>query len=134
MATAGAKLSPLVADPTFRGSGETTFPLPHFYHAHLALRMMLVVFDFVSVWCGAFIAIALRFPLRIHWTVETHAAFLVLYSGLIILFCNTQKLYSGVHFRSSKQETVAVSRAIIMATLLLTAFIYASGLKRWLTI
>jgi exopolysaccharide biosynthesis polyprenyl glycosylphosphotransferase len=40
----------------------------------------------------------------------------------------------GAQFRSSKQETIAVARAIIMASMLLTAFIYASGLKRWLMI
>jgi exopolysaccharide biosynthesis polyprenyl glycosylphosphotransferase len=95
---------------------------------------MLVVLDLLSIWCGALIAVALRLPLRDHSTVETHAALLLLYSGLIILFCNTQRLYSGVQFRSSGHETTAVARAVVMASMFLTAFIYASGLKRWLTI
>jgi exopolysaccharide biosynthesis polyprenyl glycosylphosphotransferase len=131
MATAGAKLSPLVQDPKHRGP---SVPPSHVGNALIARRILLVVVDLLSVWCSAIIAIVLRFPLRFHWTLETHAAFLLLYSGLIILFCNTQKLYSGAQFRSSKQETIAVARAIIMASMLLTAFIYASGLKRWLMI
>jgi exopolysaccharide biosynthesis polyprenyl glycosylphosphotransferase len=90
---------------------------------------MLVAADLLYVWCGAFIAVVLRFSSPVQWTVESHVAFLLLYSGLVILFCNTQRLYSGGQFRSSKQETVAVARAIVMASTLLTAFIYASGFK-----
>jgi exopolysaccharide biosynthesis polyprenyl glycosylphosphotransferase len=128
MSTAGAKLSPLVQSREVPGAGETRVPQSH-AHALIARRMMLVIVDLLSIWCGALIAVALRFPMRFHWEVETHAAFLVLYSGLIILFCNTQKLYTGVQFRSSKQETIAIGRALVMASVLLTAFIYASGLK-----
>ena len=128
MSTAGAKLSPLVESREVPGAGETRVPQSH-AHALIARRMMLVIVDLLSIWCGALIAVALRFPMRFHWEVETHAAFLVLYSGLIILFCNTQKLYTGVQFRSSKQETIAIGRALVMASVLLTAFIYASGLK-----
>jgi exopolysaccharide biosynthesis polyprenyl glycosylphosphotransferase len=93
--------------------------------------MMLVLVDLLAIWAGALIALALRFRLHIrdHGTLETHAAFLVLYSGLIILFCHTQGLYSNVQFHSSKNESMAVTRALVMASLLLTAFIYISGLK-----
>jgi exopolysaccharide biosynthesis polyprenyl glycosylphosphotransferase len=92
-------------------------------------RTILVFVDLISVWCGALGAVTLRFAPRIEWTVETHAALLLLYSGLVILCCNTQKLYSGFQFRSSKKETIAVARAVGMASILLTAFIYSSGLK-----
>ena len=133
MATVGAKLSPLVQEPEFRPVESYGSP-SHVRHALTARRTMLVVVDLLSIWCSALIAMGLRFPLRDHSSLETHGAFLLLYSGLIILFCNTQKLYSDVRFRSSTQETIAVTRAMVMASLLLTAFVYASGLKRWLTI
>jgi exopolysaccharide biosynthesis polyprenyl glycosylphosphotransferase len=131
MATAGAKLSPLVQGPRPRRSSEDTFSRSQFHHAIFARRIILVLADLFSVWCSGLLAVALRFPQlhRSHWTIEAHVAFLVLYAGLIILFCNTQMLYSGVHFRSSKRETVAVVRAVAMASVLLTAFIYISGLK-----
>ncbi len=131
MATAEVKLKPPAPVPDFRAARGITPAPSHVDNVLFARRMVLVVVDLLSIWCGALIALALRFPLRIvdHGTVETHAAFLLLYSGLIILFCNTQKLYSGMQLRSSKQETKAVTRAMIMASVLLTAFIYTSGLK-----
>jgi exopolysaccharide biosynthesis polyprenyl glycosylphosphotransferase len=130
MATAGAKLSPFVQDPISQRAAETLAVSPsHVRNAMFARRLMVVLIDLLSIWCGGLIAIALRFPLRNEWSVGTHAAFLLLYSGLIILFCNTQKLYSGAQFRSSKQETMAITRAMALASLLLTTVIYASGLK-----
>jgi exopolysaccharide biosynthesis polyprenyl glycosylphosphotransferase len=56
-------------------------------------------------------------------------AFLLLYSGLIILFCNTQRLYSDIQLRSSRNESNAVARATVMASLLLMACIYISGIR-----
>lgn len=130
MATAGTKLSPLVQDPISRGAGEINVVSPvQDRQALFARRLMVVVIDLLSIWCAGLIAIALRFPLPIQGTVGTHAAFLLLYSGLILLFCNTQKLYSGAQLRSSKQETMAITRAIALASVLLTFFIYASGMK-----
>lgn len=131
MATAGAKLSPLVPGPDSRGLGEGAIPHSHLRHALFSRRMMLVVVDILSTLAAALSAIILRFRLHIHdhGTLATHAAFLLLYSGLIILFCDTQKLYSGVHFRSSKDETLALSRALFMASVLLGTFIYVSGVK-----
>lgn len=134
MATVGAKLSPIVSSPASHGLTNGTIPDIHVNAMLSARRAMLVVYDLLSIWGGALAAIILRFPLQDHASLKTHSAFLLLYSGLIILFCNTQKLYSGVYFRSSRQETVAVTRAVVLASLLLTAFIYASGMKRWLLI
>jgi len=93
--------------------------------------MILIGVDLLATWCSAIVAVAMRFRLHIrdHGNLETHAAFLLLYSGLVILFCNTQKLYSDIQLRSSRDETVAVTRAIVLSSLLLTGFIYASGLK-----
>lgn len=134
MATIGAKLSPIVHTSESRGLNDGALPRSQVNHALVARRLILVLVDLLSIWCGALIAVTLRFPLRDHSSLETHLGFLVLYSGLIILFCNTQKLYSGAHFRTSKQETTAVTRAVVMASMLLTAFIYASGMKRWILI
>jgi exopolysaccharide biosynthesis polyprenyl glycosylphosphotransferase len=130
MATFGAKLSPILEDPIFDGpAGDAGVSPQHVRNDLLPRRIMVVVVDLLCIWCAGLIAIGLRFPLRIQWTEGTHAAFLLLYSGLIILFCNTQKLYSGLQFHSSKEETIAVTRAVALASILLTTFIYASGLK-----
>ncbi len=58
-----------------------------------------------------------------------YGAFLLLYTALILLFCELQDLYRTPRGRSSSQETVAVIKAVSFATLLLTAFIYLSGVK-----
>jgi len=129
MATAGAKLKPVFQNSIARGAvGSSTVSPPHFRNDLVTQAAMVVIVDLLSVWCGGILAIALRLP-RIQWSVGTHAAFLLLYSGLIILFCNTQKLYSSVQFQSSKEESIAIMRAVALASILLTAFIYASGLK-----
>src|ERR1700744_6315887 len=128
MATAGAELGPLVPNLRSRSLGDTAATPSHVRRALFARRAMLVVSDLLYVWCGACVALALRFPPRIQSSVELHAAFLLLYSGLVILFCNTQGLYSGA-FLTSKQETIAVTRAIALASTLLTAFIYIAGFK-----
>jgi exopolysaccharide biosynthesis polyprenyl glycosylphosphotransferase len=89
---------------------------------------MLIAADLLCVWCAALVAVALCFFLHIRGTVNTQAAFLLLYSGLVILFCDAQMLYSPV-FRSCKQETIAVARGMGLASALLTAFIYISALN-----
>jgi exopolysaccharide biosynthesis polyprenyl glycosylphosphotransferase len=131
MATVGAKLNPFVQGPRNLGPGDAIARPSQLHNALLARRIVLVIVDLLCIWAGGLVAVALRFPQfhRSHWTIESHAAFLVLYSVLIILFCNTQTLYSSVQFRSSKQETVAVMRAIALASVLLSAFVYISGFK-----
>jgi exopolysaccharide biosynthesis polyprenyl glycosylphosphotransferase len=130
MATTGAKLSPFIEDQIFRRDEGTAKASPsHFQNDLFARKAVLVLADLLSIWFGGLVTIALRFPLRNEGSVGTHGAFLLLYSGLIILFCNTQNLYAGIQFRSSKEETLAVARAIGLASILLTTFIYACGLK-----
>jgi exopolysaccharide biosynthesis polyprenyl glycosylphosphotransferase len=130
MATTGAKLSPFIQDQIpRRDDGTAEVSSSDFQNDLFARQTMVVLSDLLSIWCGGIIAIALRFPLRNEWSVGTHGAFLLLYSGLIILFCNTQRLYDGIQFRYSRDETMAVVRAIAMASILLTTFIYACGLK-----
>jgi exopolysaccharide biosynthesis polyprenyl glycosylphosphotransferase len=58
-----------------------------------------------------------------------YGGFLLLYVALILLFCQLQDLYRTPRERSSSGETLAVIKAVSFATLLLTAFIYLSGVK-----
>jgi exopolysaccharide biosynthesis polyprenyl glycosylphosphotransferase len=57
--------------------------------------------------------------------------FLLLYTGLIILALHSKNLYSGrsVRLRRAKEDAASVCQAVITATLLLTCFIYLSGVK-----
>jgi exopolysaccharide biosynthesis polyprenyl glycosylphosphotransferase len=58
-----------------------------------------------------------------------YGGFLFLYVALILLFCQWQDLYRTLRTRSAKEESVAVLKAVSLATLLLTAFIYLTGVK-----
>lgn len=54
---------------------------------------------------------------------------MLLYAALILLFCQLQDLYQTPRGRPSSDESFAVIKAVSFATLLLTAFIYLSGVK-----
>jgi exopolysaccharide biosynthesis polyprenyl glycosylphosphotransferase len=58
-----------------------------------------------------------------------YEGFLFLYVGLVLLFCDWQDLYRTPRMRSAPSESIAVVKAVFLATLLLTAFIYLSGEK-----
>ncbi|MGH9691183.1 MAG: sugar transferase [Candidatus Acidiferrales bacterium] len=70
-----------------------------------------------------------------HFTITTnqplsrYGGFLLLYVALILLFCQLQNLYRTPRGRLASEETVSVIKAVSFATLLLTAFIYLSGVK-----
>lgn len=75
-------------------------------------------------------------PLEYFWSggklglPELHyAAFLMLYSALVLLFCNWQALYRTPRNRTARAESYGVFKAVLLATLLLSAFIYLSGAK-----
>src|SRR6266446_6249269 len=61
--------------------------------------------------------------------ISRYAAFLLLYVALIPLFCEWQDLYWTPRTRSSQDESLAVVKAVSFATVLLTVFIYLSGVK-----
>jgi len=61
--------------------------------------------------------------------VNEYVAFLFLYVALILLFCHSQNLYQTLKTRTAWEESLAVARAVFLATLLLSAFIYLSGVK-----
>jgi exopolysaccharide biosynthesis polyprenyl glycosylphosphotransferase len=58
-----------------------------------------------------------------------YGGFLFLYVALILLFCQWQDLYRTLRTRSAGEESFAVIKAVSLATLLLTGFIYLSGVK-----
>jgi exopolysaccharide biosynthesis polyprenyl glycosylphosphotransferase len=99
--------------------------------------------DVVCVFVTGAIAFLLRFsPADLrhlfvsgHLVVTTdqplarYEGFLLLYIALILLFCQLEGLYRTPRERSSSEEAFAVIKAVSFATLLLTAFIYLSGVK-----
>ena len=52
-----------------------------------------------------------------------------MYSGLIVLFCNTQRLYCGAPAKSASEETWDIGKAVGLATALQLSCIYLSHLK-----
>ena len=61
--------------------------------------------------------------------LNRYGAFLLLYVALVLLLCEWQDLYRTPRTRSSQEESFAVFKVVLVATLLLTAFIYLSGVK-----
>ncbi|MFY9690660.1 MAG: sugar transferase [Candidatus Acidiferrales bacterium] len=107
------------------------------------IQVTYALIDIACVLGSGVTAFLLRFSptdLR-HWFVSgrlavttdqplnRYGAFLLLYVALILLFCQLQDLYRTPRGRPSSTETIAVIKAVCFATLLLTAFIYLSGVK-----
>jgi len=90
-----------------------------------------------------FVALSLRFFGNsakdiLHWhrtiaetglPVGHYSAFLLLYAVVILLFCQSQDLYRTVRTRTAMDESLAVVKAVVFATLLLSAFVYLSGVR-----
>src|ERR1017187_845241 len=109
----------------------------------LWVQLVYAVIDVVCVLANGAIAFSLRFlPANLrHLFLSGHLAlatdqplgpylgFLLLYVALILLFCQLQDLYRTPRGRSPSEESFAVIKAVSFATLLLTAFIYLSGVK-----
>jgi len=70
-----------------------------------------------------------RFPVAVDQAPSPYGGFLFLYVALILLFCQWQDLYRTLRTRSAEEESLAVLKAVSLATLLLTAFIYITGVK-----
>src|SRR4029077_10949905 len=70
-----------------------------------------------------------RLAIRIDQVPSPYGGFLFLYIAMILLFCQWQNLYRTLRTRSAQEESFAVLKAVSLATLLLTAFIYLSGVK-----
>lgn len=70
-----------------------------------------------------------HFRLTLDQIPVPYGGFLFLYVALILLFCQWQDLYRTLRTRSAEEESFAVFKAVSLATLLLTAFIYLTGVK-----
>jgi len=70
-----------------------------------------------------------------HWRppsdpgLRPYGAMLLVYVALIVLFCQSQHLYRTLRERTAAGESWAVAWAVAGATLVLTAFIFVSGVK-----
>ena len=109
----------------------------------LWIQVCYALIDVICVILNCTLAFFLRFSpadlrrlfLSGQWAVTTgqplsrYAAFLLLYAVLILLFCHWQDLYWTPRTRSAREETSAVLRAVFLATLLLAAFVFLSGVK-----
>jgi exopolysaccharide biosynthesis polyprenyl glycosylphosphotransferase len=58
-----------------------------------------------------------------------YLGFLLLYGVVMLLLFQDHNLYHSSRLRSALDETLGVSRAVLLATLLLTVFIYLSNIK-----
>ena len=107
------------------------------------VQVAYAVIDVLCVFVNGTIAFLLRFsPSYLHdlvvsgsLTITTgqpiarYGGFLLLYAALILLFCQMQDLYRTPRGRLASEESLAVIKAVSFATLLLTAFIYLSGVR-----
>ena len=98
--------------------------------------MFFLVVDFLVVSASACLATFSRFPMSAaHWAtlnevnVVKHFGFLGLYAVSLILSCHAYKVYAATEIRSARHEQSAVLKAVALATLLVAAFIYVSGVK-----
>jgi exopolysaccharide biosynthesis polyprenyl glycosylphosphotransferase len=96
---------------------------------------MFVITDFLGIWGGALLGFGLRThnqiptSLRHSLHLAEQLAPIALYSVLIVLFCHTQRLYSAYQAASGRNELFAILKGIGMATLLLSGFLFASGVR-----
>ena len=95
--------------------------------AYVAFDMVLVLLSFVLV---ARLRALSSFGRSAGLYLPPHSlGFLVLYGPLVALFAHTQGLYRTARDRSRSDEVFAVAKAVCFATVLVTAFIYASGVR-----
>jgi len=120
-------------------------PAPHADNVRggMWIQVCYALIDFFLVCTNGLIAFAWHFLLNkydgiLHWNfrglesafpAKQYAAFLLIYAALVLLFCQSQSLYRTVRTRTAINESAAVLKAVFLATLLLSAFIYLSGVK-----
>ncbi len=64
-----------------------------------------------------------------HGAAGIYLGFLLVYATLLVLVAYSQRLYSFDPRRSPLMESLLVAQAVTVATVILTAFIYLSGIK-----
>src|ERR1700727_716267 len=122
------------------GATVKSTSLPNGAGERTVRQVRFVVTDLLAVWLSASIALGLRF--QTSWlnspgplsradgkSLGGHIGVLLLYSGLIVLFCNTQRLYCGLLAKSTNDEVWDIGKAVGLATVLQLGCIYLSGLK-----
>jgi len=107
------------------------------------IQVSYALIDLFLVCIDGFVALSVRFfgdsPRAIlNWhrvgiavgpPIARYASFLLLYAVVLLLFCQSQDLYRTVRTRTAVEESLAVFKAVLFATLLLSAFVYLSGVK-----
>ncbi|MFZ0640192.1 MAG: sugar transferase [Candidatus Acidiferrales bacterium] len=66
-------------------------------------------------------------PMAHHGMTGVYPGFLLVYAALLVLVAHAQKLYGFDPGESPLMESLLVARAVTVATVILTAFIYLSG-------
>jgi exopolysaccharide biosynthesis polyprenyl glycosylphosphotransferase len=115
-------------DPAFGSRRANTSPRAR---KATADALLLATMDFVLVWLSAGVALSVRVDtgaINYGASLEKNAGFLVLLSILVVLFCHVQKLYEH-RPRTAFDEAIGVSKAVGLATIVLSASIYLSGQK-----
>jgi exopolysaccharide biosynthesis polyprenyl glycosylphosphotransferase len=133
IASPGALSAP-TAPARFRRQPRTFLGITH-------SELGLAVTDAVLVYANGLLLYYLRFgalptaslsalhPSSYGYSVKQHMGFLLLYAALVVLACQSQNLYKAIHERSALDESLSVLKAVFLATLVLTLFIYVSGAK-----
>lgn len=95
-------------------------------------KVSFVATDLLMVGSISAMAVSLRFPnwasdpSRLTRSFFDHVAVFTLYSVLVLLCAQTQRLYRGVQWRSITQELRAIGKATVLATLIIAMFIVVS--------
>lgn len=119
--------------------GHRTAPFSKYSGERRFRQTCFVAMDLVAVWASASVALCLRFSSGLFHqggpkavstlNTEEHIGVLLLFSGLIVLFCNTQRLYSGPIRSNSREESWRIGKAVGLATALQLSCIYLSHLE-----
>lgn len=98
-------------------------------------RWLFVFADLCGLCAGASLSLLFRFHgMQLHTVnaatlLGAHLGIVLLYAVLVVLLSHAQGLYSMYQAASARREVLAVVKSVFLATLLVTASIYASGSK-----
>jgi exopolysaccharide biosynthesis polyprenyl glycosylphosphotransferase len=124
------------ATPASLDFGDKDTPFSKYSGERRLRQVCFVIIDLMAIWLSASVALSLRFSSGLFnaprpRSVSTlnmveHIGVLLLFSGLIVLFCNTQRLYSGLVTPSAREESWCIGKAVGLATALQLSCIYLS--------
>src|SRR6185437_13512789 len=99
-----------------------------FEHPLRTRQRLLVVIDLLLIWAASAATLALRFTSLVPgwgvrrnegiFHVKVHVVLLLLYSGLVVLFCQSRNLYRGLRAGSAWHEGWETVKAVATATIL----------------